>query len=322
METAFVEPKRRLPATMRRRVVHGMKLAVVLNESAGTLLGRPVAGTVAELRQLFAAAGVEASVCAAPGPTVEAAIRAAVGSDADAVVIGGGDGTVATAAGLLLGSDKALGLLPLGTMNLLARDLGMPGDLRAAVAALARGERRLIDVGEVNGHVFLNNSVIGLYPSLVRARERQRGVPGWRKGPAMASAVLKALRYYNLIEVGADLGRGPRLIRTPALAVVNNAYRDPAATFLHRPTLDGGHLGVYVAKHRTRLGLVRLMAGLVLGGWQSDAELDSLIMTDLTVTSHSRHRLKVAIDGEVCRLTPPLIYRIRPKALAVLGPAP
>jgi len=297
-----------------------MKLAVVLNETAGTLLGRPVAGTVAELRQSFAAAGVEASVCAAPGWAVEAEIRAAVASDADAVIIGGGDGTVATAAGMLLGSGKALGLLPLGTMNLLARDLGMPNDLRAAVAVLARGKRRLIDVGEVNGHVFLNNSVIGLYPSLVRARERQRGVPGWRKWPAMASAVIKALRYYNLIEVGADLGQGARLISTPALAVVNNAYRDPAATFLHRPTLDGGRLAVYVAKHRTRLGLVRLMARLVLGGWQSNAELESLSMTDLTVTSHSRHRLKVAIDGEVSRLSPPLVYRIRPKALAVLAP--
>ena len=298
-----------------------MKLAVVLNETAGTLLGRPVAGTVAELEQRFAAAGVEARVRAAPGPAVEAAIRAAVASDADAVVVGGGDGTVATAAGLLLGTGKALGLLPLGTMNLLARDLGMPGDLSAAVAVLARGERRLIDVGEVNGHVFLNNSVIGLYPALVRARERQRGVPGWRKWPAMAAAVFKALRYYTLIEVGTDLGQGPCQIRTPALAVVNNAYSDPGATFLHRSALDGGCLGVYVAKHRTRIGLVRLMSGLVLGGWQSNAELDSLTMTDLTVTSRSRHRLKVAIDGEYTRLAPPLVYRIRPKALAVLAPS-
>ncbi len=299
-----------------------MKLAVVLNETAGTLLGRPVAGVVAELRQLFAAAGLEASVFAAPGPAVETAMRLAVASEAEAVVVGGGDGTLATAARMLLGTGKALGLLPLGTMNLLARDLGLPSDLRAAVAVLARGERRLIDVGEVNGHVFLNNSVIGLYPTLVRERERQRGVPGWRKWAAMASAVVKALRYYNLIEVGADLGQGARLIRTPALAVVNNAYRDPGATFLNRPVLDAGVLAVYVAKHRTRIGLVRLMAGLALGGWQRNPEVDSLEMTDLTVTSPSRRRLKVAIDGEFMRLAPPLVYRIRPKALPVLAPAP
>ena len=280
-----------------------------------------MARTRAEIRDWFAAEGAEATVTTASADAIEPAIHAAVGSRADAVVIGGGDGTVATAAGLVLGTNKALGLLPLGTMNLLARDLGMPADLRAAVRVLAQGHTRRIDVAEVNGRVFLNNSVLGLYPSLVRARERQRGVPGWRKWPAMASAVFKALRYYNRIEVSVDLGQGPRLVRTPALAVVNNVYHDrPDASFLGRPALDEGRLAIYLAKHQTRCGLIRLMAGLVIGGWQSDAELESLTMTDLTVTSHTRHRLRVAIDGEVTRLAPPLIYRIRPKALSVLVP--
>ncbi len=304
----------------KRQVVRRMKLAVVLNENAGALVGIPAAATIAKLHQHFAAAGVEAHITAAPGAAIDPAIRAAVASDAEAVIIGGGDGTLATAAGHLLGTGKALGLLPLGTINLLARDLGIPTDLATAVLVLTKGTRRIIDVGEVNGHVFLNNTLIGLYPTLVKARERQRGVPGWRKWPAMASAVLKALRYYNLIDVVADLGEGPRPIRTPALAVVNNAYRDPAATFLNRPTLDAGHLAVYVAKHQTPLGLVRLMAGLALGGWQSNTELASLIMTELTVNSQSHRKLKVAIDGEVFRLAAPLVYRIRPKALAVLVP--
>ena len=296
-------------------------LAVVLNEAAGTLLGTPVAQTKADIREWFAAAGADAQVTAAAGEAIEPAIRAAVASKADAVVIGGGDGTVVTAAGLMLGSGKALGLLPLGTMNLLARDLGMPADLRAAVQVLAQGHTRRIDVAEVNGRIFLNNAVLGLYPALVRARERQRGVPGWRKWPAMALAVYRALRYHNLIDVSVDLGQGPRLVRTPALAVVNNVYHDrPDAAFLGRPVLDEGRLAVYLATHRTRIGLIRLMVGLAIGGWQSDAELESLTMTELTVTSHTRHRLRVAIDGEVTKLAPPLVFRIRPKALSVLVP--
>ncbi len=294
---------------------------MVLNESAGTLLRTPLAWLAADIRDRFAEAGVEALVVTAASKTVEAAIRRAVASDVRAVVIGGGDGTVATAAGLLLGTGKALGVLPLGTMNLLARDLGMPVDLPSAVAVLARGHIRRIDVAEVNGRIFLNNSLIGLFPSLVRARERQRGVPGWRLWPAMFSAVYKALRYYNLLDVSIDFGSGGRLVRIPALAVVNNAYSDRGAGFLGRPLLDEGRLGVYLATHRTRLGLVRLMAGLVLGGWQGDAELEALTVTELTVSSH-RRRLRVANDGEVMRLTPPLIYRIRPQALPVLVPAP
>jgi diacylglycerol kinase family enzyme len=300
-----------------------MKLAVVLNEAAGTLLGTPIGRAVAEIEGRFAAAGVEARVRAARGSAVESEIRAALASTADAVVIGGGDGTVATAAGLLLGTGKALGLLPLGTMNLLARDLGMPNTLRDAIKVLALGHTRTIDVAEINGRVFLNNSVLGLFPTMVRARERQRGISGWRKWLGIGSAVVKSLRYYNLIEVTVDLGHGPRLVQTPALAVVNNVYHDrPDASFLDRPTLDDGRLAVYLANHRTRLGLIRLMVGLALGGWQRDAELESLTVTELTVTGHRRHRLRVAIDGEVARLTPPLIYRIRPKALTVLAPAP
>lgn len=305
-----------------RWAIAQLKLAVILNEAAGTLLGSPVERTVTDLATWFAEDGVGALVEAVPGRDLEAAIRRAIASDAEAVVIGGGDGTVLTAAALLLGTGKALGLLPLGTMNLLARDLGMPPDLREAVTALAHGQIRHIDVAEVNGRVFLNNAVLGLYPSLVRARERQRGVPGWRKWPAMASAVFKALRYHNLIEVSVDLGQGPRRVTTPALAVVNNLYRDgPESGFLGRPALDHGVLGVYLANHRTRFGLIRLMARLALGGWQSDAELDCLTMTELTVTTHVRHHLRVAADGEVLRLAPPLIFRIRPHALPVLAPA-
>ena len=300
-----------------------MKLAVILNEAAGTLLGSPIARAVAEIDRGFAAAGVSARVSAARGGAIEREIRAALASDVDAVVIGGGDGTVAAAAGLLLGTGKALGLLPLGTMNLLARDLGMPNTLPAAIRIMAAGHTRAIDVAEVNGRVFLNNSVLGLYPTMVRARERQRGVSGWHKWLAIASAVFKSLRYYNLAEVAVDLGQGPRPVRTPALAVVNNVYHDrPDASFLDRPALDEGRLAVYLANHRTRLGLIGLMIRLALGGWQRDAELESLTVTELTVTSPTRHRLRVAIDGEVVRLTTPLVYRIRPKALTVLAPAP
>ncbi len=306
-----------------RCVIRRMKFAVILNEAAGTLLGAPIARTVADIGAGFAAAGVEATVRAARGVAIEEEIRAFLGTDVDAIVIGGGDGTLAAAAGLLLHSNKAMGLLPLGTMNLLARDLGMPNNIQAAIDILSNGYTRKIDVAEVNGHIFLNNSVIGLYPTMVRARERQRGVAGWKKWMSIASAIFKSLRYYNVAEVSVDLGKGPRLVKTPALAVVNNVYHDrPDALFLDRPTLDDGRLAIYLANHRTRLGLIRLMVGLALGGWQRDAELESLTLTELTVTSQRRHRLRVAIDGEVIRLMLPLIYRIRPKALTVLAPAP
>src|SRR6185503_16647759 len=98
----------------------------------------------------------------------------AFASDADAVVIGGGDGTVSAAADRAVRHGKPIGVLPLGTLNHFARDLGMPPDLRDAVRAIATGVVREVDVGEVNGRVFVNNSSIGVYPTVVRDRDEQR----------------------------------------------------------------------------------------------------------------------------------------------------
>ncbi|HYD31573.1 MAG TPA: diacylglycerol kinase family protein [Azospirillaceae bacterium] len=298
-----------------------MKLAVVLNEAAGTLLGEPVDQAVRDVRDWFERAGAEVEVSSAAGPACVPALRRAAESDVDVVVVGGGDGTINTAAGMLVGTGKALGVLPLGTMNLLAKDLGITLPLEDAVAALARGTIHAIDVGEVNGHVFLNNSVLGLYPAMVQERERQRGVHGLRKWPAMTVAAIKSLWAFPRLTVTVDTGSGPRLINTPVLAVANNAYDDGFGQFLQRSRLDAGELAVYVARHRNALGLLRLMADVALGTWQRNPDLEAYTVTELTVASR-RRRLKVANDGEVLRLTPPLRYRVRAKALNVLLPAP
>lgn len=296
-----------------------MKLLAILNESAGTLLGKSLESVTGEIRSLCERAGIEVRVVVAAGSSIRTAVRAALETDIDVLAIGGGDGTISIAAGLMADSGRTLGLLPLGTVNLLAHDLGLPQDLPGAIRVLAGGVTRRIDVAEVNGHVFLNNAVLGLYPSLVRARERQRGVPGWRKWPALLLAVARTIRYYNLLELEIDLGQGPQRVQTQALAVVNNPYQPRA--FFTRSRLDGGRLGVYVARHRTMFGLLRLLVRLALGGWHSDDELQCLSMSHLAVTSPTRRRLKVSCDGEVLRMVPPLHFRIRPGALRVLVPA-
>jgi diacylglycerol kinase family enzyme len=178
-----------------------MKLSVVLNSGAGSLLGQPMADVTAEVKRLFEEAGHTADVAAATGPAIVAAIDRAVASSADVVVVGGGDGTVATAAGKLIGSAKALGILPLGTLNLYAKDLGIPLDLAEAVPLLAHGQIKPMDVGEVNGTVFLNHSVLGLYPMMVQEREEVRETRGLSKWPAMAIAMCKALHRYPLLTV-------------------------------------------------------------------------------------------------------------------------
>ncbi len=297
-----------------------MRIDVVLNSSAGSLLGTPMEEHVATIETAFEAAGHRVLCVHAPAADIRSAIEKASHGNADAIIVGGGDGTIATAVHVLAGTQKILGVLPLGTMNLLARDLGLPLLLSEAVAALADGTVDSIDVAEVNGLPFLNNSVIGFYARMVQERERQRGVNNLRKWPAMIVAGFKTLANPPLMEVVLELEDGVRRVRTPVLAVANNVYDEGFGPILHRSQLSAGTLAIYVAKHRTRTRLIRLGLGFLTGLWLRDPELEVHLARECTVYSR-RSTLRIANDGEVQRLTTPLHYRIRPGALRVLRPA-
>jgi len=143
-----------------------MKASVLLNAAAG-LRPRQVQAEVVRVRELFATLEVEANVRLVAGPDLLAAARAAAASDTDVVVMAGGDGTVSAGAGGLAGTGKPMGVLPLGTLNHFARDLGIPTLLEDAVRTVAEGIVREVDVGEANDRVFVNNSSLGLYPAAV-----------------------------------------------------------------------------------------------------------------------------------------------------------
>ncbi|WP_207459569.1 diacylglycerol kinase family protein [Azospirillum sp. SYSU D00513] len=296
-----------------------MKMAIVLNQSAGSLVGRPIDDTVALIRSAFEKRGTEVSITTVEGAACDDALRKAIESDADTIVIGGGDGTVHGAVNRILPTGKTLGIIPLGTLNLLARDLGTPLDLEGAIEALADGEKRAIDVAEVNGKVYLNSSVLGFYPAVVQERERQRKQHRLLKWPGMVVALAKSLHRLPILDVEIDWGQGPRRIRTPILAVSNNIYDEGFGLVLRRERLDSGKLGVHVARNRDARSILRLMARLVMGTWKRDDELETLTATRLTVRTF-RGRLKMVNDGEVLQMKAPLHYSIRPGALNILAP--
>src|SRR5690349_18840321 len=146
-----------------------MKATVVLNRAAGLRPGQ-VQAEAAAIEDLFAGSGLLATVKQVQGQDLPAAAREAALSDADVVVMGGGDGTMSAGAGALAGTGKVMGVLPLGTLNHFARDLGVPTAIEEAVRTVAAGVVREIDVGEANGRVFVNNSSIGIYPAVVSLR--------------------------------------------------------------------------------------------------------------------------------------------------------
>jgi diacylglycerol kinase family enzyme len=236
----------------------------------------------------------------------------------DAVVAAGGDGTISAVAGVLAGGGMPLGVLPRGTLNHFARDLGIPQELGAAAQVIATGRVRRIDVGEVNGQVFINNSSIGIYPAMVQNREEQRMRWRRKKWLAMAVAAMEVFRNPPLLRVQVLAGAERLDIATPLVFVGNNRYELSLPALGARPTLVGGELSLHVAKSSTRLGIARLALRGLAGRLRSSEDFHVSYAKELTVES-ARECLRVALDGEVCVMRPPLIYHIRPSGLAVIA---
>jgi diacylglycerol kinase family enzyme len=298
-----------------------MKAIVVLNCGSGSAKAAGAEDDTARVAVAFAAAGLAPTVQAVPASQIQEAASAAARSDVDAVVLGGGDGTISTGAAALLGGDKALGVLPLGTYNHFAKDLGIPLKLEDAVRTIALGHVREVDVGEVNGRPFLNNSSIGLYPEMVRYRDELRRHHGMGKGPAMLRAAREVLREPPFLRVDLRVFDDVTSVRTPFVFVGNNRYDMNLFALGGRAALDRGELSLYVARNVRRWGIARLVLRALLGRLRQDKEFEALAVPHVEVGT-PRRTVRVALDGEVFRTESPLRYRIRPRALRVLAPLP
>ncbi len=302
-----------------------MRFSVLVNGGAGSVDDTDEAGEAAAIVAAFEAAGAEAEVEVVAPSELHATMRRVWGGEdrPDAIVVAGGDGTVNLAASEAADTDVVLAVLPLGTFNHFAKDLGMPTRLAEAAAALVTGEVRQVDIGQVNGRVFVNNSALGLYPAMVAVRDRIRDQRGWgkvRAVPVAAARVLRAFPVHRFDLRGSD-GFTRRRVRTPFVFIGNGAYDDEAGRVGERGSLVDGQLGLYVAHVVSRWGLVRTVVRTMVSGTQSVKDLDRAELAELEIHAKVK-RLRVALDGEICWLETPLRYRSCPGALRVLAPTP
>lgn len=290
---------------------------VLLNPNSGTVAALGI--TSEFLEELFAGHGLEAIIDADPDTPVETRIRNAIQSEADVLVAAGGDGTVTALATAIMETDKTLAILPLGTANLLARDLAIPLDIDEWIAELASMVTHAIDVCEVNGTVFLHKAVIGVIPELAAAREKIRGA-GWRANIAYLDFVLRRLaRARSLaLEIATPAG-GKRVQRVQSIAVASNAYDEGVGRFFHRDKLDTGLLTIYTLRHLNIGDAIKLAIGMLAGRWRDYEALEIESVRAVTIRSKKR-RLQLMVDGEVVSLEVPLHFRIHPRALSVLAP--
>lgn len=291
------------------------RVRVLLNAEGGSVKSLGAEEQAARVVAAFDKHGVAANVAALPGRQLEKAIAHARGD----VVVGGGDGTIAAAAGVLAGSRRTLGVLPLGTLNHFAKDLGVP-TLEKAVAAIAARHVARVDVGEVGGKVFINNSSIGFYPRMVAERTREQRASGMPKWPAMALAALRTLRRFphHRLSIRVDGDETPCV--TPCVFVGNNDYRLTGFDLGKRKRLDGGGLLVVVVRGTTLWSLVGPSLRAAIGRVDEADDIEvTRGVTALTIDSHAGS-VEVSHDGEVTRMPTPIDYRIRPAALRVFAP--
>lgn len=295
------------------------RCAVVLNHSAGALVGQ--ADVTQAIAAAFEAHGLAAEIIQPDAGTLPERVALACASGAQTVVVVGGDGTVACAAAALADTGIALGILPSGTMNLLARDLGLPiGNLDAAVAVLARGEMRTIDVGSVNGHVFLCGSMIGLPTRLAQVREAGRGKPFLLLWGRFLRAALRLLYGYRPMRLAITAGGKRFDLRTPSVTVTVGRLSDDTGRQFGRAVLDAGVFGIYAFRRLRLFDAMRIGLLSVFGRWQDDEAVLEMEGPAVSIASR-RPAMRVMNDGEAMLLQTPLAYTLRPRALLVVAGA-
>jgi diacylglycerol kinase family enzyme len=293
------------------------RATVIINCSAGNGHDEELERS---LREKFRAAGLEPAITMAKsGAEMIETARRALGNGAELVVAGGGDGTINAVASVMVDSGVPFGVLPLGTLNHFAKDLGIPLELEAAIAVAAGGQVRAVDVGEVNERIFLNNSGLGLYPDIVHDREKQQRRLGRGKWLAAFWATVAALKRYPFLSIRLVVD-GVRLARrTPFVFIGNNQYTMTGLAIGARERLDAGKLSLYVAQRPGRFGLLRFALRALLGKLAQERDFD-VVLADAMEIETRHQRLRVTTDGEVTVMHTPLRYRIRPGALTVLVP--
>jgi diacylglycerol kinase family enzyme len=255
-----------------------------------------------------------------PGTEIRDLAKSEVQKGCFALVAAGGDGTVNAVASAVVGSECVLGILPVGTLNHFAKALEIPLDVEQAALTIATGKLRKVDVGEVNGRIFVNNSSIGLYPSMVRGREEEQRL-GRSKWVALFWATLAVLRRYPMLSIRLASREGRELIRrTPMVFVGNNHYEMRGFNIGKRTSLDSSMLSVYVAHQDRARSLIRMAVEAFLGKARRGRDFDYLSTDNLHIELR-RRTVQVATDGEVTTFSTPLLYRSRQLALQVMVPA-
>jgi diacylglycerol kinase family enzyme len=295
------------------------EFCVVLNAASGRKKDEEFA--VALQKALERHPGRFAVSTAESGSDLGRAIQRAVDGGHAVLVAAGGDGTIAAVAEAAAKHGRGLGLVPTGTFNFVARGLGIPEEIDAAVDLLATSPAHPMPVAEVNGRLFLNNASLGLYPAILREREdvyrrwgRSRIAAHW----SLVKTVFGAVRPLHLrVTVDGKVLRA----RSPLVFIARSAFQLDRYGLEGADAVRAGHFAVFLAPDVSRTKLFLLALRLAMGGLKAGRDIELVVGDDIVVET-ARRRVLVARDGERTPLDSPLHFRIRHDILQVIAPEP
>jgi diacylglycerol kinase family enzyme len=294
-----------------------MKIGVVINQTAAD----KDQSIPRQVQSAFAEHALQAEVLLARGPDLVTAAQQLLEDRVAALIAGGGDGTISTIAEICVREQIPLGVLPLGTRNHFVRDLRFPSSTSESVASIATRLTRRVDVGSVNGRIFINNSSVGAYPRAVEQREELRDRFGLRKHIAGVIATLRTFAQRPIINATIELDGNTTHCTTPFIFVGNNAYTIHLFAVQFRSSLSDGQLCVYTTRANGIRGLLHLLWLSLWNRLDQSRDFEMHCGSQALIHLH-QPCVRVSRDGEVSRMNTPLLYQIKPAALEVFAPGP
>lgn len=289
---------------------------VVINAHAGRVLAAGAEAFRDELARAFAAHGMAAEIVYARGPAIRTELRQTFRFPYMLPVIAGGDGTLMEVLDECIACGRPIGYLPLGTMNLLGRDLGLTGEIAHDVAIIARRHARTVTLGLVNGTSFHSNAGIGILGVMARERESARRRLPFSRPLSFAWAALRTLLFARPVVVAVDVEGERRTMRADAVLVTSNRFEGMP---WRRPRLDGGMLEFHALRAPTILARLGMLLAVLRGRWREHPGLTTLETRSVRIERRDRRVSSVAIDGELRRIRGPIEISVAPDAIRIYG---
>lgn len=296
-----------------------MRHTVIVNARAGTVLEMGADAFEARIVAAFEAHGCTAKVRLVHPREIDDALALAI-EDMDAIpVIAGGDGTINGVLPILITANRPVGILPLGTVNVLGRDLGLHGTLEFQIEALCKGAPVTMDIGRVNDQLFHSLSGMGFFSLMARQREYARRRFPFSRAVAFTVAATRSILFTRAITVDIRIGGEHRIVEADAVLVTINQFDGPD---WRRSNLDGGVFEVHILNAGGLYSRCKAALSVVSGTWRHSKNLESFTGDEVTLTRRDKRRGHITFDGEVERKAGQLAYRLLPRALQVIAARP